>query len=211
MKNTGSQSPFFIANKPGWQKTALLSGFAAASLLSGTAHAHGVQGGGLVNGMLHPVFGVDHLLAMVAVGALSVQMGGRAIWAVPLSFVVLMLCGGIWAMMGMPFFVVETGIALSVLVLGIAIASDKRMPTLLSMVCVGFFATFHGYAHGMEMPDLAQPLLYAVGFVLATAFLHVAGIAVGQVAGKIKRGDSLLRYTGAGVAGFGLAILMGIQ
>lgn len=191
-------------------KYTLLLTYIACSLLTNISHAHGVQGGGLINGMMHPVFGTDHLLAMVAVGALSTQIGGKAIWTIPMSFVALMLCGGVWGMMKMPFPVVETGIALSVLVLGVAIAFDKKMPTIWSMVCVGFFALFHGYAHGMEMPYLAQPALYTVGFILATAFLHVMGIVIGEIAKRIKSGDSLLRYTGAGVAGIGFAILTGI-
>lgn len=180
------------------------------SLVSQTAFAHGVQGGGFVNGMMHPVFGIDHLLAMVAVGALSMQMGGRAIWAVPAVFVGLMLLGGVGGMMGLPFFAVETGIALSVLVLGIAIALDKKISTNWSMLFVGFFALFHGYAHGAEMPSLAQPALYATGFIVATAFLHILGIAIGEVAKHIKNGANLLRFTGAGVAGIGFAILFGL-
>ncbi len=174
------------------------------------AHAHGVQGGGLINGLMHPVFGVDHLLAMVAVGALSVQLGGRAIWAVPLAFVSVMLLGGLWGINGLPFFAVEKGIALSVLVLGMAVALDKKVPVLWSMLCVGFFAFFHGYAHGAEMPSLAQPALYALGFMIATAFLHIVGIAIGESAKHIKNGEVLLRYAGAGVAGVGFALLFGL-
>lgn len=191
-------------------KPSLLLMVFVTSFFQQTAHAHGVQGGGLVNGMIHPVFGVDHLLAMVAVGVLSMQMGGRAIWAVPMVFVGVMLCGGVAGMMELPFLAVETGIALSVLVLGIAIALDKKIPILWSMLCVGFFALFHGYAHGVEMPMLAQPSLYAIGFIIATAFLHVVGIAIAEVAKHMTHGDSLLRYAGAGVAGIGFAILFGI-
>lgn len=173
------------------------------------ANAHGVQGGGLINGLMHPVFGIDHLLAMVAVGALSVQMGGRSIWAIPLAFVSLMLAGGVWGMIGMPFFAVEIGIALSVLVLGVAIAFDKKMPMIASMLFVGGFAVFHGYAHGAEMPNLAQPTLYATGFILATAFLHILGIAIGEIARNAKKGNDILRFVGAGVAGIGVSILFG--
>lgn len=210
MKNNHLNQSHSGTNLSALAKFMLLLGCLSGGLLTNIAHAHGVEGGGFINGMMHPVFGVDHLLAMVAVGALSVQMGGRAIWAVPTSFVALMLCGGIWGIMKMPFFAVETGIALSVLVLGIAIAFDKKIPTIWSMLCVGFFALFHGYAHGMEMPYLAQPALYAVGFILATACLHVVGIVIGEIAKKIKNGEGLLRYTGAGVAGVGFAILFGL-
>lgn len=178
--------------------------------LSSISNAHGVEGGGLLNGFWHPILGTDHLLAMVAVGALSVQIGGRAIWATPCAFVLLMLAGGVWGIVGMPFVAVETGIALSVLVLGVAIAFDKKMPLIISMAFVGFFALFHGYAHGAEMPSLAQPALYAVGFMVATALLHVGGIIIAETFKRIKHGKNLLRYLGAGVAGIGFSILFGI-
>ncbi len=174
------------------------------------ANAHGVEGGGFINGIKHPVFGIDHLLAMVAVGTLSVQLGGRAIWAVPLTFISVMVIGGIMGMFGIPFFALETGIALSVLVLGVAIAFDKKMPTILSMLFVGFFAVFHGYAHGAEIPNLATPALYAAGFVLATAFLHIVGISIGTISRQISHDSMLLRFLGAGVAGIGFSILFGL-
>ncbi len=186
----------------------LMLGF--GSSMFAHAHAHGVQGGGLVNGLMHPVFGADHLLAMVSVGILSVQMGGRAIWLVPTAFVSVMLLGGIWGINEMPLFAVEQGIALSVLVLGIAIAFDKKMPIIWSMLFVGFFAFFHGYAHGAEMPNLAEPALYALGFIIATAFLHIVGIAIGEISKHVNNGESLLRYAGASIAGIGFAILFGI-
>lgn len=199
-----------ILKKSYERKTILLAISLISSLFSGIAHAHGVQGDGLINGIMHPVFGVDHLLAMVAVGVLSVQLGGRAIWAVPMAFVAFMLCGGCLGMLGMPFFAVETGIASSVLLLGIAIAFDRKMTTVLPMLFVGVFALFHGYAHGIEMPDLAKPALYAIGFIVATTFLHIAGIFIGKTAEHFRHGRALLRYTGAGVAGIGFAILFGL-
>lgn len=174
------------------------------------ANAHGVEGGGFINGIKHPVFGIDHLLAMVAVGVLSVQLGGRAIWAVPLAFVSVMVVGGLMGVAGTPFFALETGIALSVLALGLAIALDKQMPVILSILFVGFFALFHGYAHGAEMPNLATPALYATGFVLATTFLHVVGIAIGSISRQISPSGTFLRLLGAGVAGIGFAILFGL-
>ncbi len=174
------------------------------------AHAHGVQGGGFVNGLMHPVFGPDHLLAMVAVGILSVQIGGKALWTVPTAFVALMLLGGFLGMQNVLFPAVETGIAASVLALGVALASYKNLPVAAAMVFVGVFALFHGYAHGQEMPAIASPWLYALGFVIATASLHIVGLLIGVLAHKIKNGDTLLRYTGAGIAGIGFAILTGI-
>ncbi len=178
------------------------------SMLS-VANAHGVQGGGLINGLAHPVFGPDHLLAMVAVGILSVQIGGKAIWTVPSAFLTFMLIGGILGMNKIPFPVVETGIAVSVVVLGIAIALDKGIPTLLAMAFVGLFGMFHGYAHGMEMPLVAQPALYATGFILSTAGLHIAGVFIGVISHKIPKGDMVLRVLGAFIAAVGVAILTG--
>lgn len=178
--------------------------------LFNTAQAHGVSGGGFVNGLMHPVFGPDHLLAMVAVGILSVQIGGRAIWAVPSAFVGIMFLGGLWGIYDMPFPAVETGIALSVLVLGVALAFDKKLPISWSMVFVGFFAAFHGYAHGQEMPAVAKPELYAAGFIIATISLHIVGVVIGEIARHVRHGESLLRYLGAGIAGIGFSILFGI-
>jgi len=175
-----------------------------------TVLAHEAQGGGLINGLLHPVFGPDHLLAMVAVGMLSVQLGGRAIWSVPATFVGVMLMGGILAIFNISFPAVEIGIALSVLVLGIALALEKKLPIIWSMLFVGFFAIFHGHAHGTEMPNLAQPALYSIGFVLATACLHILGVVIGLLSEEIRNGEILLRYLGAGIAGIGFAILFGL-
>lgn len=188
-------------------KTLLL---VSSALVVGVANAHSVEGGGFINGLMHPVFGVDHLLAMVAVGVLSTQMGGKSIWTVPLAFVAVMLVGGIWGMLSLPFPAVETGIALSVLALGVAIALDKKLPMWWAMLFVGFFAAFHGYAHGQEMPDLAQPELYASGFIVATISLHITGVVFGEVGKRIKNGASVLRYVGAGVAGMGFSILVGL-
>ncbi len=186
----------------------ILSVFLGLSMLS-VANAHGVQGGGLINGLMHPVFGPDHLLAMVAVGILSVQIGGRAIWTVPCAFLTFMLFGGILGMNKVPFPAVETGIALSVVVLGLAIALGKGMPTILAMAFVGVFGMFHGYAHGMEMPLVAQPALYATGFILSTAGLHIAGVFIGMISHKIPKGDIVLRVLGAFIAAVGVAILTG--
>ncbi len=188
--------------------TKILSVIFGLSVLS-VANAHGVQGGGLINGLMHPVFGPDHLLAMVAVGILSVQIGGRAIWTVPSAFLIFMLFGGILGMNDVPFPAVETGIALSVVILGIAIALATKLPTLLAMAFVGIFGMFHGYAHGMEMPTVAEPALYATGFILSTAGLHIAGVFIGVISHKIPKGDIVLRVIGAFIAAVGVAILTG--
>ena len=155
---------------------------------------------GFSSGFTHPVLGMDHLLAMLSVGMLSAQIGGRAIWTIPATFVAFMLVGGVFGMNEIPFFSVEIGIAISVLTLGLAIAADKKLPVLLAMVGVGFFALFHGHAHGEEMPSSAQPLLYALGFILGTALIHIAGVAIGWTATRIPRATTLLRFGGALIA-----------
>jgi len=167
--------------------------------------SHGIFG--FSSGFTHPVLGLDHLLAMLSVGMLSAQMGGRAIWTIPATFVGFMLLGGILGMIGVPFFSVEIGIAVSVLVLGLAIAADKKLPVLLAMAGVGFFALFHGHAHGEEMPSSAQPLLYALGFILGTALIHIAGVAIGWTATRIPRATTLLRFGGAIIAFLGFFFL----
>jgi urease accessory protein len=179
------------------------------SFLPSISYAHEGSGGGFMPGLTHPVLGFDHLLAMLSVGLLSAQMGGQAIWRVPLTFVLVMLGGGVLGINGIPLFSVELGIALSVLALGVAIALDKKLSPVLAMVFVGFFAIFHGHAHGTEMPSLSKPLFYACGFVLGTAGIHVAGVLVGIIAERIEEGTQLLRYAGAAIAGIGFHLIVG--
>jgi len=167
-----------------------------------------IQGSGFMSGLSHPVLGLDHLLAMLSVGILSAQMGGRAIWVVPSTFVGVMLIGGLLGIQGVPLFSVELGIALSVLALGIALAAEKKFPSLFAMVFVGFFAIFHGHAHGTEMPHLAEPMLYALGFVIGTAGIHIMGVLVGVFSKKIQYGAHLLRYVGAGIASMGAYLIV---
>jgi urease accessory protein len=162
---------------------------------------------GFTSGFTHPVLGLDHLLAMLSVGMLSAQMGGRAIWTIPATFVGFVLIGGILGMIGVPFFSVEIGIAVSVLALGLAIAADKKIPVLLTMAGVGFFALFHGHAHGEEMPSSAQPFLYALGFILGTTLIHLAGVAIGWTATRIPRTTKILRFGGALIALLGFFFL----
>jgi urease accessory protein len=145
---------------------------------------------------------------MISVGILSAQMGGKAIWTVPATFVGVMLVGGVLGIQGVPLFSVEVGIAFSVLALGVAIAAQKKLPAFLAMMFVGFFAIFHGHAHGTEMPNLAQPALYALGFVIGTTAIHVAGVIIGVISPKFNDGAQFLRYGGAGIAGIGLHLLV---
>ncbi|MBM3560936.1 MAG: HupE/UreJ family protein [Alphaproteobacteria bacterium] len=181
-------------------------------LLAGAASAHTGQGdhGGLAAGFLHSVLGLDHLLAMVAVGAYAARQGGRAMWAVPATFVALMVVGGALAWRGVELPLVEPGIALSVVLFGALVALDRRLPLVAGMALGGLFALAHGQAHGAEMPAAAHPAAYALGFVLATAALHGAGLAL--VRGLVRALDSLparwaIRVAGAATvfAGAGLA------
>ena len=179
------------------------------TFLPSISYAHGGLGGGFTAGLTHPVLGFDHLLAMLSVGILSAQMGGRAIGRVPLTFVLVMLAGGILGINDVPMISVELGIAFSVLALGVAIALEQKLPPLLAMVFVGIFAIFHGHAHGTEMPSLSKPVFYACGFVLGTAGIHVAGVLIGIIAERLKEGAQLLRYAGAGIAGIGFHLIIG--
>ncbi len=172
------------------------------------AHESG-HGGGFMDGLSHPVFGLDHFLAMISVGILSAQMGGRARWIAPTTFLSAMLVGGILGMddVEVPLFSVEHGIAFSVLALGVVVAAPKKLPLTLTLVLIGFFALFHGHAHGDEMPESAKAALYACGFLSGAAGLHLAGLLVGILAGGFSQGAQLLRYAGAGIAGIGFHIL----
>jgi urease accessory protein len=160
------------------------------------------------SGLAHPLFGLDHLVAMVAVGLLSVQIGGRAIWYVPAAFVVVIGVGGAIGTAGIPLPQVEGVIALSVLALGAAIAAERAWPTALAMAFVAFFALFHGHAHGAEIPSLASPWAYVAGFMLATAFLHLVGVGIGEACQLARDGGRLRALLGAGVAGIGAHILL---
>lgn len=165
---------------------------------TGLVHMHNDGGpmNGLFQGLSHPLHGLDHLLAMIAVGLWAAQMGGRSVWAVPASFVGIMALGGVLGMMGVQLPMVETGIMTSVLLLGLLIAFAVRLPLWASMSVVGFFALFHGFAHGAEMPSQSSGLLYAAGFIVATSLLHLGGIGLG-VAAKNIRFASALRLAGA--------------
>jgi urease accessory protein len=183
---------------------------AALTLLPGLALAHTGHGdaAGFTHGFLHPLGGLDHLLAMVTVGLFAAMIGGRALWAVPASFVAMMVAGGASGMAGLPMPFVEDAIALSVIALGAVVALNIAPPVLVSMAIVGFFALFHGHAHGAEMPAGASGLGYAAGFVLATSLLHVAGIAAGLTLPRF--GGVIARLAGGAVALAGLGLASGL-
>jgi len=170
------------------------------------AHQIG-YGGRFVAGFTHPVFGFDHLVAMLSVGILSKQIGGKAVWALPVVFVALMLGGGALAMSGLPLISVELAIAISVLSLGVAIVAAGHWPFMVAMIIVGFFAIFHGHAHGTEMPRMVWPVHYALGFSVATAAIHICGIAIGIVTDQFSNGKMALRYLGAAIAGIGIHLI----
>lgn len=152
---------------------------AALLLTPAVAFAHPGHGdNGLLAGIGHPLGGLDHLLAMLAVGLWAAQQQGAARWALPCTFVGTMLVGGLLGFAGLELPALESGIAASVLALGLAVALAVRPPLVLAVVATALFALFHGVAHGLELPDMSSPVAYAAGFVAATAALHAAGYAV---------------------------------
>ncbi len=187
-------------------KLALLALAALTVTASGAAaHTFGAHGAGFAQGISHPLGGIDHLLAMVAVGLWAAQLGGHARWAVPGAFVAMMAVGGVAGMLGAPLPLVELGIAGSLVVLGILVALAARLPVAVSAVLVGLLALFHGHAHGSELPEAASALAYGLGFVVATASLHGLGIAIGTLLRR-DAGRLLLRLGGAGIAASGLLL-----
>lgn len=182
----------------------------AASGSTAWAHPHAANmpgAGGLAAGFFHPLLGLDHLLAMFAVGMLGAQMGGRAIWALPAAFLGLMIGGGVLGMAGYGFQWNEIGIAISVVALGLALAVGVKYPLLAATMVVGLFGLLHGHAHGTELPALAAPLLYGAGFVFATAALHLAGIGAGLLLVRGQTYPAAIRVSGAAISLAGLLIL----
>jgi urease accessory protein len=184
---------------------------AAAALLAFAAPAAAHTGStpvvGFVSGFLHPLGGLDHVLAMVAVGVLAAMIGGRALWLVPASFLGAMAVGSVLGV-SLPF--VELGIVASVVVLGAVVALAPRMPVAVAMALAAAFAVFHGHAHGTEMPAAASALPYGLGFLFGTALLHAAGLGLGLVVERLSRdaGRAALRVGGGAVAALGLALLV---
>lgn len=180
-------------------------------LFTQTAFAHtlGAEGASFYQGFIHPLLGLDHLLAMLAVGIWAAQAGARARWLIPAAFLVMLALGGGVGMLGWTLPQVDLGIAGSVVVFGLLIAGVAKMPLWLSMGVAGLFALCHGHAHGAEMPQTASPLLYAAGFLFATALLHLLGVFTGMAAtqGWPAR---LLRAGGVGLAAAGVGLLAGL-
>ncbi len=170
--------------------------------ISSPAFAHPGHGAsGFAAGLMHPLQGLDHLLAMAAVGLWAAQGGGRRIWLLPAAFMTMLAAGAAAAMQWQTLLPVETGIALSVLALGLLVALSLQLPVIFSVVLAALFGLFHGYAHGLELPSSAAPIEYALGFLIATAALHGSGIAVGVAARQ--RHALLARMLGAAIAASG--------
>jgi urease accessory protein len=179
------------------------------TLCSPFALAHVGQGdiaGGFSSGFVHPINGWDHVLAMVAVGIWGAQLGRPAIWALPVTFPMVMAFGGVLGAFGIAIPGIEAGIAISALALGSAIAFAARPPLALAAAIVAIFAVFHGHAHGTELPESANAMAYSLGFVMATGLLHAFGIAIGEV-NRQKHGANVLRVIGAMIGAGGVYFL----
>ena len=184
--------------KPSFRGVVLLL---AALIVPSLAHAHvGVgETSGFLHGVGHPLNGLDHICAMIAVGLWAAQMAGRSIWAVPLTFVGVMALGGFSGVIGVNLPFVEMGIVISVLALGVLVAASVRLPLAASVIIVGLFAAFHGHAHGAAMPEASPGLAYAAGFIVATALLHALGIGLGITTQRLAR-PQVVRFAGIAIA-----------
>jgi urease accessory protein len=171
----------------------------AASGHPAFAHEQAGVGGGLAQGLLHPLTGIDHLIAMVAVGIWGAQLGAPAIWVLPITFPMVMAVGAVLGMLKIPLPMPEVAIALSALVLGGAVARRLRPPFVAAAAVVAVFAIFHGHAHGVELPSSANPLSYGVGFVVATGLLHLCGIVLGTLT-QWPIGERLIQGFGVVIA-----------
>ena len=171
------------------------------------AHETGDVAGGILSGFMHPISGLDHVVAMVAVGLWGAQLRGQAIWVLPVVFPMLMAFGGVLGVAGINIPGVEAFIALSGIVLGIMVAMEVRIKLLYAILIVAFFAVFHGYAHGAELPHAVQPLGYGLGFVITTGLLHLAGILIGTI-NKLEFGKIIIRSLGVVVALVGIYFLI---
>jgi urease accessory protein len=173
--------------------------FLCVSAIPAVAHIVTGAQGGFSSGFAHPLTGRDHFLAMFSVGLWGAQMGGRRIWSLPVTFPLIMVIGGIAGMLGVVLPGVEIGIALSIVALGLAIAFVWRPPEWAALALISVFAICHGYAHGAELPQSADPADYAIGFVLATGMIHLFGIGVGLALTKPRKGE-FARLIGGAIA-----------
>lgn len=183
---------------------------AGPALAHDAHHAHdaGASGAGFVSGLAHPVSGLDHIAAMVAVGVWGAQLGRPALWLLPVMFPIVMALGGFLGLIGVPLPGVEIGIAASAIVLGAMVAAAVRPPLWTGVLLVSAFAIFHGHAHGTELPEDQSGLLYSIGFVLSTGLLHAAGIGLGLI-NHWPRGGTILRALGGVITAAGAYFMWG--
>jgi urease accessory protein len=178
-----------------------------ASAAPAFAHVEQGQAQGLLNGLRHPTSGLDHVLAMIAVGLWGAQLGAPALWLLPVTFPMVMAFGGFLGLVGISLPGVEVGIALSAVLLGLMVARQAKPPLIVAAILVGVFAIFHGHAHGTELPAGQSGLMYSIGFVIATGCLHGVGILLGLVQ-KWAGGRTAIRVAGSMVALAGVVFLM---
>jgi urease accessory protein len=178
-----------------------------ASATPAFAHVEQGQAQGLLNGLRHPMAGLDHVLAMIAVGLWGAQLGAPALWLLPVTFPMVMAFGGFLGLVGIPLPGVEVGIALSAVLLGLMVARQAKPPLIVAAILVGVFAIFHGHAHGTELPAGQSGLMYSIGFVIATGCLHGVGILLGLVH-KWTAGQTAIRLAGSMVALAGVVFLV---
>lgn len=201
-----------MTNRPRSRILGSLLGACAALLpVAASAHPGGHvfgHGESFVSGFLHPIFGTDHLVAMLAIGLWAAYLGGRAVVGVPLAFLGMMIAGSLFGQVGVALPAVDQTIAVSLVVVGLLICLLVKLPAGLAASIVGLFASFHGFAHGVEMPGVAKPMLHGAGFVTATAAL----LALGGAIGITSRGavpTAVIRAVGAAVAAFGIVTITG--
>lgn len=172
------------------------------------AHSGDAAAGGFVTGFLHPILGWEHVIAMVAVGLWGAFLGAPAVWLLPVTFPLVMALGGMLGAAGVPLPGIETGIAASGLVIGLAVLFAARPPLPVAAAIVAVFAVFHGHAHGTEMPGAVSPLAYAGGFVIGTGLLHLCGIVFGMLT-RSRPGTLAVRGAGGVIAALGAGFLTG--
>ena len=207
MKNDNVESKMLIAKYSTYLRLLIFLWLVLASGNSVFAHGDGEIGGGFVSGISHPIRGMDHVVAMVAVGLWGAQLGAPAIWLLPIAFPLVMAFGAAMSLMGFPLPGVEIGIACSAIVLGLMVLLESRPPLAVSLLLVAAFALFHGHAHGTELPNGESGLAYSLGFVMGTGLLHAAGIGIGCI-GHWPWGKICLRAAGALVMVSGVYFLI---
>jgi urease accessory protein len=190
----------------------LFTAFALLAPSLALAHTGSGDTTGLNHGFSHPFSGLDHILVMVGVGIFAAQFGGRALWLLPLSVLMMVGIGGVLGFedqITIPAADVQIIIAVSVIAFGLAIALEMSLPIVVAVGTSGFFALVHGYAHGFEMPDTVSGLEYGAGFLCATAILQVMGIGIGLGYRTYHSGSRILRLGGALMVVAGIVLLSG--